>query len=115
MLVIGVALCLGGLAGLLPWKMAILAMAGVTALPAFLLGFIRLDIGLMLMLTVGFFVEFIRKYTEAPIGLALDGLVVVFAVSMLAGLAKTKNFAAAKTPGKSDGAGLDVLLRDSTH
>ncbi len=97
-LVLGTALLLGAIAGLLPWQMAIMAMAGVMALPAFLFGFIRLDIGLLLMVVIGFLVELVRKYTEAPIGVALDGLMVVFAVSMLAGLAQTKDFSAAKHP-----------------
>lgn len=98
-LLAAVLLALFGLmAGALPWKIAVLGMAALTVAPLFLFGFIRLDIGVLFTVTIGFSVELIRKYSSAPIGVALDGLVVAFALSMIAGLAKTKNFSAAKHP-----------------
>ena len=92
------AVAFGLIAGALPWKLALMGMAGLTVAPLFFFGFVRLDIGVLFMVTIGFFVELVRKYSAAPIGVALDGLVVVFAVSMIAGLAKTRDFSAAKHP-----------------
>ena len=82
----------------LDWQFAVMGMAGLTLMPLFLFGFIRLDIGVLFTLLIGFFVELIRKYSDAPIGVALDGLTLVFALSMLAGLAKTRDFSAARHP-----------------
>ena len=92
------AAAFGLIAGALPWKIAVLGMAGLTVAPLFVFGFIRLDIGVLFTVTIGFFVELVRKYSSAPMGVALDGLVVVFALSMVAGLAKTKDFSAARHP-----------------
>ena len=86
------------MAGALPWKFAVLGMAALTVAPSFVFGFIRLDIGVLFTVTIGFFVELVRKYSDAPFGVALDGLVFIFALSMVAGLAKTKDFSAARHP-----------------
>ena len=94
----GLAVVFGLMAGALPWKIAVLGMSAFTIAPLFVFGFIRLDIGVLFTVTIGFFVELVRKYSEAPIGVALDGLVVVFALSMVAGLARTKDFSAARHP-----------------
>ncbi|MFK8055503.1 MAG: O-antigen ligase family protein [Saprospiraceae bacterium] len=96
-LLLGAAV-LGGVVGFLEWKLSILLLVGLTGLPVLAFGFVRLDYGIILMLTIGFFIEFFRKYSDAPLGIALDGLLVVFAVSMLAGLAKSKDFAVFKHP-----------------
>ena len=98
LLAAGLAVAFGAMAGALPWKLAVLGMGGLTIAPLFVFGFIRLDVGILFTVTIGFFVELFRKYSDAPFGVALDGLVVVFALSMFAGLAKTKQFAAARHP-----------------
>ncbi len=92
------AACLGAGVGLLEWRLAILVLVALIGLPVLAFGFVRLDYGIILMLTIGFFIEFFRKYSEAPLGVALDGLLVIFAVSMLAGLAKSKDFSMFKHP-----------------
>lgn len=92
------AIGIGAVAGLLPYKIALIGMLGLVGIPVLALGFIRLDLGVMLMLAIGFSVELVRKYTEAPVGIALDGLIVVFAVSLLAQLARNRDFAFARHP-----------------
>ncbi len=88
----------GLMVGVLEWRFAIMGMAALTVAPLFLFGFLRLDIGVLFTLLIGFSVEFVRKYSDAPIGVALDGLTLVFALSMLAGIAKSREFAAARHP-----------------
>ena len=98
MLVLAVAASLGAGAGLIDWKVAIVGLAALAGLPVLALGFMRLDLGVALMLGIGFMIEFVRKYTDLPIGVALDGLLVVFAVSLVAQLAQTKDFRFARHP-----------------
>jgi len=98
LLILLAAASLGAAVGLLEWRLAIMVLVGLTGLPILAFGFVRLDYGILLMLTIGFSIEFLRKYSEAPLGVALDGLLVVFAVSMLAGLAKSKDFSMFKHP-----------------
>ncbi len=88
----------GAMVAVLNWNAAVLGMAALCVAPLFLFGFLRLDIGVLFTVVLGFFVEFVRKYSDAPVGVALDGLTLAFAISMIAGLAKTRNFAAARHP-----------------
>ena len=83
---------LGAVAGLIDWQYAIVGLTVLCGLPVLALGFIRLDLGVMLMLGIGFSIEFLRKYSDAPFGVALDGLLVVFAVSLVAQLAQKRDF-----------------------
>lgn len=92
------AASLGAVVGLLEWKLAIIVLVGLIALPVIAFSFIRLDIGLLVMVAIGFFIEFFSKYVAAPFGTALDGLLILFSVSMIAGLAKTKEFSVFKHP-----------------
>ncbi len=97
MLVLLAAL-LGTAAGLVDWKIAIVGLVAIVGAPVLALGFIRLDLGVMLMLVIAFFIEFLRKYTDAPFGVALDGLVVVFGISLIAQLARSRDFKFARHP-----------------
>ena len=98
LLVLGLAVTIGVIAGALPMNLSVLVLGGLIGLPLFALAFLRLDLGILLMLIIGFLVELIRKYSAAPIGVALDGMIVIFGVSMIAGLAKTKDFSIARHP-----------------
>ena len=89
---------LGSAAGLLDYKIALASLVLLTALPVLAIGFMRLDLGVLMMLGIGFSIEYLRKYGDIPFGLALDGLLVVFAISMLAQLAQRKDFAFLKHP-----------------
>ena len=90
--VLALATTLGAGAGLLDWKVAIIGMALLAGLPVLAMGFLRLDLGVALMLAIGFSIEFIRKYTDLPVGVALDGLLLVFALSLIAQLAQKRDF-----------------------
>ena len=89
---------IGAVAGLLPFKIAIGLLLGLIGIPLLALGFIRLDIGVIIMLCIGFSLEVMRKYTSAPVGTSLDALLVLFCVSMIAQVARSKDFEFARHP-----------------
>ena len=86
------------MAGLLPYKLSVGALAALIALPVLALGFLRLDLGIILMLIIGFSLELVRKYTSAPVGVSLDALLVVFGISLAAQVARTRDFSFARHP-----------------
>lgn len=83
---------------MLPLKLAILFVGGILAIPMVLICFIDLNFGISVMLVAGFFLGLAAKYTDAPIGTALDGLLVLMLVGMLARLIKERDFSFAKSP-----------------
>lgn len=101
---LGYVLALLGAMGLafvlsmLPLKLAILAVGGVVAIPIVASCFLNLAFGINVMLTAGFMLGLVAKYTNAPIGTALDGLLVLMLVGVLARLIKEKDFSFAKNP-----------------
>ncbi len=96
--VLTLACALGAMTGILDPRVAALGFAALIGLPVLAVGFVRLDIGVSLMLGIAFSVEFLRRYTDLPFGLALDGLLVLLAISLVAQLAKAKNLAFVKHP-----------------
>lgn len=83
---------------LLPLKFAMLAAAGLLAIPVIIGCFIDLHFGLIVMLAAGFLLGLVAKYTTAPVGTAIDGLLVLMLLGMLARLIKEKDFSFAKSP-----------------
>ncbi len=83
---------------MLPLKLAMLMMAAILAIPVVVLCFLNLQFGIIIMLVAGFMLGLVAKYTDAPIGTALDGLLVLMLVGMLARLIKEKDFSFARNP-----------------
>ncbi|MBI5917414.1 MAG: O-antigen ligase family protein [Bacteroidetes bacterium] len=83
---------------MLPLKFALLAVAGLFAIPVVVGCFLDLNFGIMVMLFAGFLLGLVAKYTDAPIGTALDGLLALMLVGLLARLIKEKDFSFAKSP-----------------
>ena len=83
---------------MLPLKIAMLAVGGLIAIPIVAACFLDLHIGVNVMLVAGFLLGLAAKYTNAPIGTALDGLLVLMLVGLLARLIKEKDFSFAKSP-----------------
>ncbi|MEO1260085.1 MAG: O-antigen ligase family protein [Bacteroidota bacterium] len=83
---------------MLPLKLAVLFVGGLLAIPLVAVCFLNLHFGVNMMLVVGFLLGLAYKYTNAPIGTALDGLLVLMLVSLLARLIKEKDFSFAKSP-----------------
>jgi putative inorganic carbon (hco3(-)) transporter len=83
---------------MLPLKFAMLAVGALIAIPVVVGCFVDLFLGVIVMLVAGFFLGLAAKYTDAPIGTALDGLLVLMLVGLLARLIKERNFKFAKSP-----------------
>lgn len=83
---------------MLPLKVAMLLIGGLVAIPIVFACFMDLHLGIIVMLCAGFFLGLAAKYTNAPIGTALDGLLVLMLVGLLARLIKSKDFSFAKSP-----------------
>lgn len=92
------ALGLSFVLSLLPLKFAVLLVAGIFAIPVIAGVFLDLNFGIMVMLFSGFLLGLVAKYTDAPIGTALDGMLVLMLVGMLARLIKERDFSFAKSP-----------------
>ena len=95
------ALGLSFVLSMLPMKFAMLAVVGILAIPVVVGCFLNLNFGIIVMLLAGFLLGLVAKYTDAPIGTALDGLLVLMLVGMLARLIKERDFSLAKTPSAS--------------
>ncbi len=92
------ALALAFILSMLPLKFAFLFVAGILAVPAVIGCFVNLSFGIIVMLVAAFLLGLVAKYTNAPIGTALDGLLVLMLVGMLVRLIKEKDFSFAKSP-----------------
>lgn len=93
-----IALFVGSFIGLLPVKVSAIISVILIGIPILLLGFIRLDVGILFLLAIGFFIELFNKYGNVPFGVLMDGLIVLFGISTIAQLAKKKNFDSFKHP-----------------
>ncbi|MCB0517399.1 MAG: O-antigen ligase family protein [Lewinellaceae bacterium] len=83
---------------MLPLKVAMLIVGGMVGIPVVVACFANLFLGINVMLVAGFFLGLAAKYTNAPIGTALDGLMVLMLVGLLVRLIKEKDFSFAKSP-----------------
>ena len=85
------AFALAFVSSMLPLKMAVLFVGGLVAIPIVAVCFLNLHFGVNVMLVVGFLLGLAYKYTNAPIGTALDGMLVLMLISLLARLIKEKD------------------------
>ncbi len=83
---------------MLPLKLAMLAVGALIAIPIVAACFVDLFFGIIVMLFAGFFLGLVAKYTATPIGTALDGLLVLMLVGLLARLIRERNFKFARSP-----------------
>ena len=82
----------------LPLNFAVLLVGALIAIPIVVGCFLDLFLGIIVMLSAAFFLGLVAKYTTAPIGMALDGLLVLMLVGMLVRLIKERDFSFAKSP-----------------
>lgn len=97
-LLLGAGLIIAYILSALPLKFAMLSVVALLAIPVVVGCFIDLYFGIIVMLFAGFFLGLAAKYTNAPIGTALDGLLVLMLVGLLARLIKERDFKFAKSP-----------------
>jgi putative inorganic carbon (hco3(-)) transporter len=91
-------LLVGSAIPLLGIKASGMAIAGVVGLPVIIACMFYHQFGIMLTLTIGFLISFITKYVEAPVGTAVDGLLLLMVFGILIGQIVKKDWAFAKDP-----------------
>jgi O-antigen ligase/polysaccharide polymerase Wzy-like membrane protein len=96
MLICAVGLALG--LSLLPLKVAIIAVGVLVGIPLLVACFLHLYFGINVMLAGAFLLGLVSKYTDAPIGTALDGMLVLLLAGLLAKLVQERDFSFAKSP-----------------
>ena len=83
LVLIGICLFSSGAVALLGIKIGVLLIGAIVGIPILLLSIIDLRIGLGLILVIAFSVNFIAKYSDAPAGTALDGLLFLLLLSVM--------------------------------
>ncbi|NJK83313.1 MAG: hypothetical protein HC912_05330 [Saprospiraceae bacterium] len=73
-------------------KGGLLLFSAILAIPLLLLIFLNLEFGFYLTVFCSFFINFARKYSDAPIGTMLDGLIVLLLAGLFYQQAKARNF-----------------------
>jgi putative inorganic carbon (HCO3(-)) transporter len=99
------ALLLSALLGLvLSWiysqfglAIGIAALAGFFSIPLLLVVMFEHQLGLYIMLTLGFVVNLVSKYTSAPVGTTMDGLLFVMLFGLLVKQSRKKDWTFAKS------------------
>ena len=79
-------------------KYSFVLLGLIIGIPAIGACFMNLRFGVGLILIIAFLVEFIRKYTAAPVGTALDGINYTMFFGMIVMLTKERDFRFAKNP-----------------
>ena len=96
MLICAVGLALG--LSFLSLKGAVIVVGVLVGIPLLVACFVHLYFGINVMLVCAFLLGLVSKYTDAPIGTALDGLLVVLLAGLLAKLVLERDFSFAKSP-----------------
>lgn len=79
-------------------KIGLLVFSSLFALPIVFACIFNLEVGLFVMICAGFLVPFVGKFTSAPIGTALDGLLFAMAFGVVVQLSRNRDFEFLKHP-----------------
>lgn len=91
-------LLIGSAVPLLGIPISGLIVVGIVAIPLLVACIFFHQFGIAFTLTIAFFVQFIGKYSEAPIGTSLDGLLFLMMLGILIGQILKKDWSFAKDP-----------------
>jgi len=94
----GLGLGLGILITQLGLNISIIALGGILGIPVVFICMFNQQFGVAFMLLVAFFVQFIAKYNDAPIGTSLDALLLISCFGILIRQILHKNWSFAKDP-----------------
>ena len=83
LVILGIVLFSSAVVTLLGLEIGVLLVGLVIGTPILLLSFIDLRVGMGLILVIAFMINFIAKYSDAPIGIALDGLLFLLLLSVI--------------------------------
>ena len=94
----GIALTLAFLLSALPFKLGALAVVGLIGMPMVFFCFANLYFGILVLLSMGFFLSLLTKYTSGPIGTSIDGMLLLLLFGLLVRLIKERDFSFVKSP-----------------
>ena len=92
------ALAVSYLTALTGMKFGFLLLGAALGIPLLGACFLNHKFGILFIVTISFFIEFVRKHTSAPVGTALDGLIFVMFFGMLVKQIKERDLSFAKSP-----------------
>lgn len=98
MMAVGVAGIVAIILSFFGLKLGLLFFSALFALPIVFACIFNLEIGVMVMVCAGFLVPFVGKFTGAPIGTALDGLLFAMAFGVVVQLSRNRDFNFLKHP-----------------
>ncbi|MEZ4949489.1 MAG: hypothetical protein R2879_06565 [Saprospiraceae bacterium] len=75
----------------------IAGVLGMIAIPAVIIAMFNHQLGISLMLVLGFVVHLLSKYTEAPVGTSMDGLLFIMLFGMLVQQSRKRDWSFAKS------------------
>ncbi len=93
-----IALAVGLLISVLKLKLGIVLLVAIIGLPALAMCFVNPRIGINLIIVICFFIQFIGKHVNAPIGTLLDALIFLMLFGILVNQVKKKDWSFMKNP-----------------
>jgi putative inorganic carbon (hco3(-)) transporter len=93
-----IGLLFGSIVPLVGIPISALGIVGLVGLPVIVACMFYHQFGIIITLTIGFFVTFITRYVEAPFGTAIDGLLILMVFGILIGQIVKKDWSFAKDP-----------------
>ena len=79
-------------------EISALLVGALIAVPVVVACIFQLEFGLIVMISAGFMIGLVSKYTGAPIGTALDGLLYAMSFGVIVKLGRERDFSAFKNP-----------------
>jgi O-antigen ligase/polysaccharide polymerase Wzy-like membrane protein len=98
LLLLLLALIIGFAISILKLKLGVVFLAGIIGIPILGACFINTKFGINVILAICFFVQFIGKYTAAPIGTLLDALIFLMLFGILVNQVKSRDWSFMKNP-----------------
>ena len=98
LLLVGLAVIMSIIISTLGIKYGLLVLVLVVGLPMFMFCLVDLPFGLAFILFISFMVNFIKKYVNAPIGIAQDALVFIMFFAIIINQVRERNWKFANHP-----------------
>jgi hypothetical protein len=98
LIMLGAAFVMAYMMAILPFKFSLLLLGGLIGIPVVIFCFANLHFGIIVMLFIAFFLGLAGKYTSAPIGTSMDGMLLLMMFGLLVRLVKERDYSFAKSP-----------------
>lgn len=98
LIAVGIAGFVALMFAILGMKLSLLAIGALFAIPIVFVCIFNLEIGVIVMISASFLVPMVGKFTSAPIGTALDGLLFAMAFGMIVQISRKRDYEFLKHP-----------------